>query len=103
VAFRRPIIYLPIDTATSGDNTLVAGQGGLPIRVLGYVFVCDAAVSVRWRTGSMQGVQVALSGAMSFAANGGASVWGLRDTPVLEVPAGADLVLNLSAAVGVRG
>ena len=101
---QRVIYTAAIDTATSGDNVLVAGAPGLLIKVVGYAIVADAAVAVRWRTSTTQPPgQVNLSGAMSFAANGGISAWGAKEVPVLTVPMGADLVLNLSSAVGVRG
>lgn len=100
----RRVYHASIDTATSGDNQLVGANPSARIRVVSYTLVCSAAVSVRWRaTSSISGATTNLSGAMSFAANGGAVAVGSVDTPLLETPAGSSLVLNLSGAVQVSG
>lgn len=91
--------YAVINVAASGDTTLVSAVAAKVTRVIAYTFVCDAAVAVKFTSGAGG---TALTGAMSCAANGGA-------TPPF-CPAGhfqtavnTALVLNLSAAVGVRG
>ena len=88
-----------IATAASGDTQLVAAPGAnKKIRVHAYTIVCDGAVAVKFRTGT----SADLTGAMSFAANGGVSPpWvqpGHFDCVVNEA-----LNINLSGAVGVRG
>lgn len=97
----RALAFAPIDVAASGDNTIVAADPSNKIKVASYMLVADAAVAARWKSG----VGTNLSGAMSFAANGGCAA-----PPVapagghwLETAVNQALVLNLSAAVGVRG
>lgn len=91
---------IPIDTAVSGDNTLVAAIPGRKVRVLGYILVGAAAVSVRWKSAT-----TALSGAMLATAPLACQQSGSSfDTvPALETNPGEALVLNLSAAVQVSG
>lgn len=94
------ILFAAIDVASSGDNTIIAADGTKKIKVLSYTLVVDAAVTARWKSGS-----TALSGAMSFSANGGVSSpsgsagggW------LMETAANQALVLNLGGAVGARG
>lgn len=90
--------FASIDVATAGDNTLVAAVTGKQLRVLSYALVAGGAVAVRWKSGAATN----LSGAMSFAANGGvAPAW--SPVGLLQTVAGDALVLNLSAAVQVSG
>jgi hypothetical protein len=91
---------LVIDHATSGDNTLVAAAGpGKKIRVLQYTLVASAAVTVRFESGASG---TALTGQMSFAANGGVAnaycPFGL-----FETAANALLNLELGGANSVDG
>lgn len=92
-------LYAVIDTSSSGNTTLVAAVTAKVIRVLAYTFVCDGAVAVKFTSGAGG---TALSGAMSCAANGGATP---PFCPAGHFQTGTNtaLVLNLSAAVGVRG
>lgn len=92
-------LFVSINVSTSGDNSLIAAVTSKKIRVLAYSLVCDAAVAVRWYSGL---AGTALSGAMSFGANGGISA---PFSPVghFETAAATLLNLNLSSAVGVRG
>lgn len=89
--------FASIDTATSGDNTIVAAVTTKKIRVLSVSLVCSAAVAVRWKSAAATNV----SGAMSFAANGGYSAE--SQFGLLETTAGEALVLNLSVAQQVSG
>jgi hypothetical protein len=91
--------YVPIDTATSGDNELVAAVELKRIVVLTYTLVASGAVSVRWKSGASTN----LSGAMAFAANGGVAPAGDVGCPQFQTAKGAALVLNVSAAVQVSG
>jgi hypothetical protein len=95
------VAFASIDAASSGDNTVVAADATRKIKVLSYLAVADAAVTVRWKSGASTN----LSGAMSFAATGGCVA-----PPVppggghwLETAVNQALVLNLGGAVGVRG
>lgn len=94
------LLFAVIDTAASGDNTIVAADASRKIKVMSYVVVADAALAIRWKSGAGTN----LSGAMSLAANGGvATAAAPAGTWLMETAAAAALVLNLGAAVGARG
>lgn len=91
--------YAVINVSSNGDNSIVAAIAGKVIRVLAYTIVADAAVVVKWFSGAGG---TAISGGMSFSANGGAT------PPYCQVGhfqtgVNTALVLNLSGAVGARG
>jgi len=92
-------LYAAINVAASGDNTLIAAVTSKVIVVLSYVLVADNAVAAKFTSGA---AGTALTGAMSFAANGGVAV---PFCPVGHFVTGSNtaLVLNLNGAVGVRG
>lgn len=89
--------FAAISAASSGDNTAVAAVTSKKIRVLSYSLVADGAVTARFQSDTTD-----LTGAMSFAENGGISC---AFSPVghFETAAGVALQLNLGGAVGVRG
>ena len=91
--------FVAINTSSSGDTQLVATDSTHKIRVLTYSLVCDAAVAVKFTKGA---AGVAMTGAMSFAANGGITA-GFAPCGHFETDTTHDLTLNLSGAVGVRG
>lgn len=96
--------FAKIDTATSGDNTIVAAIPNREIRVINYTTIASGDVAIRWKSGA----STALSGAMALAANGGAAPSGTGQSPsghigLFETAPGEALVLNLSAAVQVSG
>ena len=95
----------PISAAASGSNTVVPGQGGRRIRVLGFLLSGAGAVNVQWQDGAANN----LSGVLSIAAAGGQLT-----APIAPPIVGSgqywmigglsqSLVLNLSAAVSVGG
>lgn len=90
-----------ISAASSGNNTLVAAVSGKQIVVTSFFLIADAAVTAKFQSGA-GGTD--LSGAMSFAANGGIVVpdSGSPDGWFATV-AGQLLNLNLGGANGVRG
>jgi len=91
--------FAVIDASVSGDNTIVALVAGAKIRVLSYALVCAAAVDVRFESNAGG---AALTGLMSFDANGGISVphsW----VGHFETVAGQLLNLELSGAIQVSG
>ena len=96
----QTVLFAAINAAASGANTIVAADATKKIKVLSYVLVCDAAVTTTFKSAS-----TAISGAMSFAANGGAA--SPVGTPgggwIMETAVNEALVLTLSAAVGARG
>src|SRR6185437_4351671 len=60
-------LFAVVNISSSGDSTIVAAVSGKVTRVLSYSLVCDAANAVKWTSGAGG---TALTGAMSFAANG---------------------------------
>lgn len=88
-----------INVSSSGDTQLVATDSSHKIRVLNYSLVCDGAVAVKFTKGN---AGTAMTGAMSFAANGGISA-PFSPAGHFETDTTHDLTINLSAAVGVRG
>ena len=98
----QTILFAAIDTAVSGDNTIVGADSTKKIKVLSYVFVGDGTVSVRWKSGAGTN----LSGAMALVVDSGVAVGGGNAPGThweFETAVNANLVLNLSGAVGVRG
>ena len=92
------VMFASVSTASSGDTSIVAAQGsGNKIRVLAYVLVASAAVSVKWRSASTD-----KTGAMALAANGGVSS-GYSPVGHFETAANEALNLNLSGAQQVSG
>lgn len=98
-----PTASASVSDATSGLTQIVAAVSGKAIYVTGYTLIVNASVSAQWEYGT--GVNcatgtTALTGAMSFAANSGATA-GQGNT--LFIPAGDALCLNLGGAVQVSG
>ena len=89
--------YAKIDVASAGDNTIVAAVTGKKIRVLQYALVVAAETTVIWKSGT-----TAITGDMTFAANGGIST-PFSPIGLFETAAGEALVLNLSASNPVSG
>lgn len=94
----KRVFHAPVDTSSAGDTTLVSAVTGRKVRVTSYVLVAAAPVTVEFKSGS-----TALSGAMPFGANGGASASGHPESPVLECAAGEALVITLGGAIQVSG
>ena len=86
-----------ISGATSGDNTLVAADNaGRKIRVYSLFIVVAGAVTVRFESGASG---TALTGVMSFAANGGIS---LPHNPDGWFETAADTLLNMELGGAVQ-
>jgi hypothetical protein len=92
-------VFAAISGATSGDNTLVAANATKKIRVFALSIVCDGAVAVRFESAAGG---TALTGVMSFAANGG---YVLPYNPLgwFETTANQLLNMELGGAVQVSG
>jgi len=90
--------FAVINTSASGDTTLVSAVSAKVTRVIAYTLVCDGVVAVKFTSGA---AGTALTGAMSFAANGGAA--SACDRGLFQTATNTALVINLSSAVGVRG
>jgi hypothetical protein len=87
-----------ISQNTAARNQIVAAVTGKRIVVLNYTVVATGAVAITWESGT-----TALSGVMSFAANGGASAPGTGESPVLTTARGEALNITSSGAVQISG
>jgi hypothetical protein len=91
-------VFVDIDAASSGNNTIVAAQGASnAILVLAVVLVASGGANTcTWVSGSTD-----ISGGMGFAENGGYSL--SSEFGVLKTGDNEALILNLSAATSVDG
>lgn len=97
VAIPRTPLRAEIDIAAGGVNTIIAAPGaGLRIKIVKLVFLCTGAVAITLRTGATD-----ITGAMSFAANGGAALD--HDFFPLVLGANEAFVMFLGGAVQVSG
>lgn len=94
----RGLLFLSISTAAAGQTLLVAANATLKIKVVSYVIVASAAVTVKFQSGNTD-----LTGAMALAANGGISAVGQPSAHVLETIVNNALNINLGGAVQVSG
>lgn len=97
----QTILFSSVSASSSGDNAVVAADATKKIKILHYTLVADAAVAVKWKSGA----GTDLTGAMSFAANGGTSSPAASPAAgwLFETAVNEALNLNLGGAVGVRG
>lgn len=91
--------YAVISTSTSGA-TIVAAKPGKSIRVVAYTFLCSGAVTVQFK--STGNTTSSLTGAMSYAANGGATP-PFNPLGHFETEKGAALTVTLGGAVAIEG
>lgn len=85
----HPVKFAKVDTAATGDTTIIAAVTGKRIRVIGYTLVVGAATNIKWKSGATD-----LTGPMALAANGGVTAEsnnGCFETGVAEA-----LVINSS-------
>lgn len=94
----KTLLFASVSVASSGDNSIVAADASNKIKLVSYTLVADAAVNVKWRNATTD-----ISGAMAFAANGGAAAISQPSAHLMETSVNSALQLNLSSAVGVRG
>jgi hypothetical protein len=94
----RPQLFASVSTAASGVTPIVAANASNRIKVVSYCLIAAGAVNVKWQSAAND-----LTGAMPFAANGGAAPTGSDDAPLLQTNVNEALNLNLSAAVQVSG
>lgn len=87
---RPTILYAVITQSGAGTDTLVSAVANHRIKVVGYVVVMGSAGTVTFKSGT-----TALTGAMSFAANGGASSAGTENFPVFAT--GTNEALNITS------
>lgn len=86
-----------IDTAASGDTTLLAGAAGFRYLVRQVFLVPTTAVTVTFKSGSNK-----LTGAMALAAT---AIFQLEynEMPWMTTNTGEALIINLGAAIQVGG
>lgn len=91
-----------IDVNTSGDNTIIPAASGLKLKVTSCMLVVAGDVDMRFESDAGG---TALSGVMSFAADGNGFVWppAMPGYHWIETAASNLLNLELSAAVQVGG
>ena len=92
--------YAPIDTASSGDNTLVAAVSGKKVRVLALFVVASGGANTLRLESSAGGT--ALTGQMDLA-DGDQLVLPMNPEGWMETVAGELLNLELSVAKSVDG
>ena len=97
------MLYGVINTASSGDNTVIPAIAGMRIRVVGYTVLAAGAVVVTWKSAS-----TALSGPMAIGTTVGLSLAQNQTSDqsefgIIQTAPGEALVLGLSAAVQVGG
>lgn len=89
--------FASISSSASGPTALVAADATRKIRVLSYMLVAAGANAVKFQSATTD-----LCGAMSFAANGGASA-PFSPAGHFETAANQALNINLGSALGVQG
>ena len=93
------LLSAPVAASSAGANEIVAAVAGRKICVIGYVLMANAAVDVKWQSGSSD-----LTGLLYPAERGGAVANLAPDHKFwFETAAGETLNLNLSGAVPVGG
>lgn len=93
---RFPVKFGKIDTAASGDTTLLAADTENHIRIIGFFLVASGSVAVKFKSGATD-----LTGGMALAANGG--VTAESQNGVMTVNKGEAFVINLGSAIQVSG
>jgi hypothetical protein len=91
-------ITVPISESTSGDKTIRAIQPGQKFSVYGlWLKASGGAVNITWKSGS-----TSITGAIPLSDGEYINIF--QEVPILKSRAtGDDLILNLSANIGVYG
>lgn len=95
----------PVNVSTATTTQIVAASGSTVIHVRSWILVTTLADNVTWESGDTGGScanPVALTGAMPFAANGGAA-FGSGAGDVMVLPSGKALCMLTSAATQISG
>ncbi len=88
--------FAKIDTASSGDNTIVTGISGTKLIVYSIVAIVAADNNLIWKSGS-----TVIIGTCNLAANGGYHLESMLG--ICEAADGENLIINLSGAVQTGG
>lgn len=94
----KELKFAAISATASGDTVVVAADTNRKIKVVSYVLVAAAAVSVKFKNGSTD-----VTGAMPLGVNGGVAATGQPSSHLLETAANTALNINLSGATTVAG
>jgi len=94
----QTLLFAKIDTATSGDQTVISADASKKIKVVSYIIVNTLAQSLTWKSAS-----TALSGAMAAATLGVIAIAGAPSAWIMQTAVNEALVLNLSASTQVSG
>ncbi len=97
--FGSKVLRAVIDSASSGDVTIVSAVAGKRIRLISSEFKASGAVSVKWTSGA---AGTTISGAKSLIDGSGEGL-GMNPAGWFETAAGDALVLNKTAAVQTGG
>ena len=88
--------FAKIDTASSGDNTIVTGISGQKIIVYSVAVIVGSANNIVWKSGS-----TTIVGACNLAANGGYHFESM--VGIMEAADGENLIINLGGNVQTGG
>ena len=88
--------FAKIDTASSGDNTIVTGTTGNKIIVYSVAAIVGSDNDLIWKSGS-----TVIMGKCELAANGGYHFESMLG--IMEAASGENLIINLSSNVQTGG
>lgn len=89
------MLYQPISQGGAGTDNLVGARAGKRIKVTNYVVVMGGAGTLQFTSDAN-----AITGAMSFGANGGVSVGGTEFSPAFQTGVGEALNMVTTSAAG---
>jgi hypothetical protein len=90
------IKFAKISLTATGD--LVPAVPGFKIRVISYMIICSAALTVNFESNTTD-----ITGPMEISANSGASYPGGVMAPAFETAAGEKLAMTITGTGNVRG
>ena len=93
----HPLLELPVDTASAGDNIVIPGAAGTTILVYSLFFVMGGNADVTIKSDT-----TALTGAMAMLQYGSV-VLDYNRRPWFHCGDGEDFIINLSAGVSIDG
>lgn len=90
--------FAVISASSSGDNTIITGVAGKPIKVWQIAFTAAGAVNFIFKNGS-----TAQSGAYILSASGSSTTFPYTGMPWSWTDPGNNWIINLSGAVAITG
>ena len=91
--------FAVINASASGDNIIVAGVTGKPIKIWQFFFVAAGAVNVTFKNGA----SISQSGAIPLTGAGSSFYAQYTGMPWSWTDPGNNWIINLSGAVGITG